>query len=110
MEPLNNCLHYYQEQKRQNVTSNTPTYLVFHDTDEYIFPVDTNLTILEALDKYRADCCSRVGGRCIFTLLHLRVQRAFVSGWQCGLQHSRRPVAITSFFVFLKARSSSFAM
>eukprot|EP00752_Nemacystus_decipiens_P002031 g1946.t1 len=39
MEPLNNCLRYYQDQIRQLGPATSPTYLLFHDNDEYIFPV-----------------------------------------------------------------------
>eukprot|EP00903_Cladosiphon_okamuranus_P020329 g18652.t1 len=59
MDPLNHCLRYYQEQKK-NGASNAPTYLLFHDTDEYIFPVNTNLTILHALEQHHDICCTLV--------------------------------------------------
>eukprot|EP00752_Nemacystus_decipiens_P002030 g1945.t1 len=60
MEPLNDCLRYYQEQMRQLGSATSPTYILFHDNDEYIFPVETGLTIRQALDKYRAIRCTRV--------------------------------------------------
>ncbi|CAN0355807.1 unnamed protein product, partial [Hapterophycus canaliculatus] len=56
MEPLNLCLNHYLERKKED-PENSPSWLLFHDTDEYIYPVDTNLTILEGLQKHSSTCC-----------------------------------------------------
>lgn len=61
MEPLHRCLRHYQEQK-QNGAINAPTFILYHDTDEYIFPMDRSVTILQALEKHNAVCCTLVGG------------------------------------------------
>ncbi|CAM9190329.1 unnamed protein product [Pylaiella littoralis] len=59
MKPLNLCLARYIEEKDSG-DSNAPSWLLFHDTDEYIYPEDTSLTILQALEKHNHTCCALV--------------------------------------------------
>lgn len=56
MEPLNNCLNHYLR-RREEDPDHSPTWLLFHDEDEYLFPADTNLTIVQALDYAEERCC-----------------------------------------------------
>lgn len=60
MKPLNRCLAQYMEEKKSDGDSNAPSWLLFHDTDEYIYPVDTSLTILDALENHNDTCCALV--------------------------------------------------
>lgn len=59
MDPLNSCLKRYVKAKEHD-DSNAPSWLLFHDTDEYIFPEDTSLTILQALEQHNDTCCAQV--------------------------------------------------
>ncbi|CAM9223281.1 unnamed protein product [Hapterophycus canaliculatus] len=56
MVPLNRCLAYYLERKK-NDPGTAPNWLLFHDTGEYIYPVDTNSTILQSLENHSSSCC-----------------------------------------------------
>lgn len=76
MVPLNRCLRYYQEQKQKD-EKNAPSFILYHDTDEYIYPVDTSLTILQALDEHHATCCIQVEGRVPVAVL---VRASWISG------------------------------
>lgn len=60
MIPLNHCLEEHFQRRLND--SSAPRWLLFHDTDEYIVPLDTNITISQALDKHHATCCVRVRG------------------------------------------------
>lgn len=55
MKPLNDCLSYYLNRRQQDPTS--PTWLLFHDTDEYLFPVNVTQAIPQALQAHNATCC-----------------------------------------------------
>ncbi|CAM9189158.1 unnamed protein product [Pylaiella littoralis] len=59
MGPLNRCLKRYMEENKSG-DRNAPSWLLFHDTDEYIYPEDTSLIILQALEKYNGTCCAQV--------------------------------------------------
>lgn len=59
MKPLNHCLNHYIEKRRNDTTS--PSWLLFHDADEYMFPVNTTLTLSEALQAHVDTCCLSVG-------------------------------------------------
>lgn len=59
MRPLNHCLKTYMARRENDATA--PAWILFHDTDEYIFPLQTNLTISEALMEHSATCCVKVG-------------------------------------------------
>ena len=59
MRPLNHCLQSYMARREKD--SSSPAWILFHDTDEYIFPVQTNVTISEALMEHSATCCVHVG-------------------------------------------------
>lgn len=63
MEPLNHCLNYYLKKREQNPTG-APTWILFHDEDEYLFPADTHLTISQALDYSEDRCCVLVRTVC----------------------------------------------
>ncbi|CAN0149144.1 unnamed protein product, partial [Scytosiphon promiscuus] len=56
MVPLNRCLSYYLERKANDPEA-APDWLLFHDTDEYVYPVDTNQTILQSLENHSSTCC-----------------------------------------------------
>lgn len=55
MQPLNDFLKEYQERRKESKTAHK--WLTFHDADEYIFPVDVNLTLPEALEQIDNTCC-----------------------------------------------------
>lgn len=55
MKPLNNCLFEYLDRRKSDPTS--PSWLLFHDTDEYLFPVTTSQAIPEALRAHNNTCC-----------------------------------------------------
>lgn len=55
MKPLNHCLNHYLERRHNDTTA--PSWLLFHDTDEYMFPVDTTRTLSEELRAHRDTCC-----------------------------------------------------
>lgn len=57
MGPLNDCLRTHMEQRRKPGGSISPRWLLFHDTDEYLYPIDTNLTIPQALENHEDICC-----------------------------------------------------
>eukprot|EP00903_Cladosiphon_okamuranus_P007790 g7539.t1 len=57
MRPLNHCLKYHQRQRQKPGGILAPRWVVFHDTDEYLLPLDTDLTILQALDHHQEACC-----------------------------------------------------
>lgn len=59
MAPLNECLGTHLEE-REKSRENSFRWILFHDTDEYLFPVDTNLTISQALEHHEAVCCTLV--------------------------------------------------
>lgn len=67
MVPLNRCLEHYLEQK-ENDPGVAPDWLLFHDTDEYIYPVDTNRTILQSLEEHSSTCCVLVSKRVLIQL------------------------------------------
>ncbi|CAN0142574.1 unnamed protein product [Ectocarpus sp. 12 AP-2014] len=58
MTPLNLCLE--EHMVRRLGDNDAPRWLLFHDTDEYIVPVDKSVTIAQALDKHSSTCCVRV--------------------------------------------------
>ena len=58
MQPLNHCLKSHME--RRKVDGNAPVWVLFHDVDEYIFPVQTNLTMSEAMMRHPTTCCAQV--------------------------------------------------
>lgn len=59
MKPLNECLHDYM--RRRKADGGAPKWLLFHDTDEYLFPEDTSVSIPEALEAaHGAACCTLV--------------------------------------------------
>ncbi|CAN0164374.1 unnamed protein product [Scytosiphon promiscuus] len=76
MIPLNHCLfdHHKRLQNRgrsggdgdgsggSSSTNSTSVarWVLFHDTDEYLFPMDTTLTIPEALRKHEQSCCTMI--------------------------------------------------
>ncbi len=61
MKPLNECLRDYM--LRRKADSGAPRWLLFHDTDEYMFPGDTSRSIPEALEAaHAASCCTLVSG------------------------------------------------
>eukprot|EP00903_Cladosiphon_okamuranus_P007792 g7541.t1 len=57
MKPLNHCLQHYQSQREGPGGVLAPKWVVFHDTDEYLFPLDTSQTILQALNHHKETCC-----------------------------------------------------
>ncbi|CAM9556159.1 unnamed protein product [Ectocarpus sp. 4 AP-2014] len=59
MEPLNRCLRHYINRKEED-PENAPSWLLFHDTDEYAYPRDTNITLFDALNKHESTCCALV--------------------------------------------------
>ncbi|CAM9858714.1 unnamed protein product [Ectocarpus fasciculatus] len=59
MEPLNRCLRHYINRKK-NDAENAPSWLLFHDTDEYVYPGDTSVTLYDALKKHESTCCAVV--------------------------------------------------
>lgn len=59
MEPLNHCLAHYMEENESGRT-NAPSWILFHDNDEYIYPEDTSLTIIDALEQHNDTCCALV--------------------------------------------------
>jgi len=62
MSPLNRCLRYHLDRRQNASNTNAPTWITFHDEDEYLYPVNTSLTIVEALDTYDSTCCATVRG------------------------------------------------
>lgn len=58
MRPLNHCLKRHMD--RRTVDSDAPVWVLFHDVDEYILPVQTNLTVSGALMKHSSTCCAKV--------------------------------------------------
>lgn len=58
MQPLNHCLRKHIERREES--SDAPVWVVFHDVDEYIFPVQTNSTMSEALMRHPETCCVQV--------------------------------------------------
>lgn len=63
MRPLNHCLQYHLRQRQEAGGKNSPRWVLFHDTDEYLYPLDTDLTILQALDHHKETCCLLVSVR-----------------------------------------------
>ena len=59
MEPLNACLSYYLSQRE--IDHHTPRWLLFHDTDEYMFPGNNSQAIFDVLRSFDAHCCLQVG-------------------------------------------------
>lgn len=55
MKPLNDCLTHYRDRRESDPSA--PTWLLFHDTDEYLFPANTSRTIPEALQAHNNTCC-----------------------------------------------------
>lgn len=61
MKPLNECLHDYMMRRKNE--RGAPRWLLFHDTDEYMFPENGSLNIPEALEAaHGAACCTMVSG------------------------------------------------
>ena len=60
MQPLNHCLRRHIE--RREVDSDAPVWVLFHDIDEYILPVQTNQTMSDALMRHPTTCCAKVSG------------------------------------------------
>ncbi|CAM9694352.1 unnamed protein product [Ectocarpus fasciculatus] len=60
LAPLNRCLEEHMARRLNDTDTDAPRWLLFHDTDEYILPVDTSITISQALDKHSSTCCVRV--------------------------------------------------
>jgi len=60
MGPLNECLQHYLDRHHNDSDVDAPTWLTFHDEDEYLYPVDTDHTIDQALDVYNTTCCMTV--------------------------------------------------
>lgn len=58
MKPLNDCLKHYID--KRNSDKKAPRWILFHDADEYIFPVNTDLSLPEALDVHNSRCCAVV--------------------------------------------------
>ena len=58
MQPLNHCLKRHIE--RRAVDSSAPVWVLFHDVDEYMFPVQTNLNMSQALMRHPTTCCVQV--------------------------------------------------
>lgn len=58
MQPLNNFLQTHIEQRKDNETA--PKWLTFHDSDEYIYPVNEDLTLSEFLQQKDNTCCIQV--------------------------------------------------
>ncbi|CAM9099011.1 unnamed protein product, partial [Ectocarpus fasciculatus] len=50
LAPLNRCLEEHMARRLNDTDTDAPRWLLFHDTDEYILPVDTSITISQALD------------------------------------------------------------
>lgn len=59
MEPLNRCLRHYMDRKKTDA-ENAPSWLLFHDNDEYVYPRDTSITLLDSLMKHESTCCALV--------------------------------------------------
>lgn len=59
MKPLNDCLAHYMEENKSG-RSNAPSWILFHDNDEYIYPEDTSFTMLDALEQHKDTCCALV--------------------------------------------------
>ncbi|CAM9845951.1 unnamed protein product [Ectocarpus sp. 6 AP-2014] len=59
MEPLNRCLRHYINRKKDD-PENAPSWLLFHDNDEYVYPRDTSITLFDALNKHESTCCALV--------------------------------------------------
>lgn len=59
MRPLNLCLNNHIK-RRIKYGDEAPRWLVFVDVDEYIFPVDTSMTISQALMQRPNMCCNQV--------------------------------------------------
>lgn len=59
MKPLNHCLNFHLKQRKMNGgrNSDSPRWVLFHDSDEYLYPVDTSMTILQALEQHEEVCC-----------------------------------------------------
>lgn len=55
MKPLNDCLKNLQ--KRKEIDPTAPSWLLLHDTDEYLFPGDQSLSISEAMQTDHGDIC-----------------------------------------------------
>lgn len=60
MRPLNLCLNNHIK-RRIRYGDEAPRWLVFVDVDEYIFPVDTSMSISQALMQRPDMCCVQVG-------------------------------------------------
>ncbi|CBJ32491.1 glycosyltransferase [Ectocarpus siliculosus] len=59
MKPLNHCLEQ-QLERRSRGDEDAATWVLFHDTDEYLYPSDTSLNIRDALEKHHRTCCALV--------------------------------------------------
>eukprot|EP00752_Nemacystus_decipiens_P006248 g5635.t1 len=57
MRPLNHCLSYHVHQRKKSGGKNSPRWVLFHDSDEYLYPVDTGMTIPQALEQHEEVCC-----------------------------------------------------
>ncbi|CAM9472050.1 unnamed protein product [Laminaria digitata] len=55
MKPLNDCLTHYRDRRESDPSA--PSWLLFHDTDEYLFPANTSQAIPEALQAHNNTCC-----------------------------------------------------
>lgn len=77
MKPLNECLARFQRQRGYDETS--AKWVMFHDTDEYVFPVDTSSSISDALRLYDSTCCLQVG----HTLVHTPSAHTPCAVWRC---------------------------
>lgn len=60
MKPLNECLLKLIRRRAEDPAA--PRWVMFHDMDEYIYPEDTSLTMVDALRGYGERCCVQVIG------------------------------------------------
>lgn len=58
MQPLNHCLNQHMDRWAEDKTA--PVWILFHDVDEYVMPVQTNMTMSEALMRHTTTCCAQV--------------------------------------------------
>lgn len=58
MQPLNVFLE--EHIKRRNESNTAPKWLLIHDSDEYIYPVNVNQTLPEFLELHDNTCCVQV--------------------------------------------------
>lgn len=58
MRPLKNCLARLH--RRRGYDEKAPKWIMFHDTDEYIFPMTMSNTISDSFRSYDSTCCLQV--------------------------------------------------